>query len=231
MAHDVQKPRIKIIADEHHGETCWSCGVPALRSHAICGACGKMHIAAEGKSYFALLGLPEQFAVDLNVLEESFYKMSRLLHPDRFAGAGALERRLAVQRTTLLNDAYRSLKESLKRAEYLLQREGVHRGEETGTKDPELLMEILEAREEVEGLRARVRGHVPGALEQLARLRLDIEKKLATLFAEIDAFFRRYDAGEHDIVKSLGGTVERIRYFSGIKTELDQTALAAQQMA
>jgi len=230
MAQEPNKPRFKIISDDQPGDACWSCGVPAVRSHTICGTCGKMLIAAQGKSYFALLGLPEKFAVDLESLEQSFHKMSRLLHPDRFAGAGALERRLAVQRTTLLNDAYRSLKDPLKRAEYLLQRAGVHRGEESGTKDPELLMEILEAREEVEGLRARVRGNVPGALEQLARSRADVEKRLAGLFAEIDSFFQRYDAGEGSIAKGLGGSVERIRYFAGIKAELDQTALAAKQI-
>lgn len=92
-------------------------------------------------------------------------------------------------------------------------------------------MEILEAREEVEGLRARVRGGVPGALAQLARSRAELEQRLAAFFAEVDAFFARYDAGERGAAASLAGLVERIRYFAGIKTELDQTALAAQQLA
>lgn len=236
MAQEPVAPAaMKILQDQTcpSNVTCWSCGIPADRDHSMCGACGKMLLLAEGKSYFAMLGLPDRYVVSLPDLEQNFHRMSRLWHPDRFgtASSSALERRLAVQRTTLLNDAYRSLRDTVKRAEYLLQREGAQRGEESGTKDPELLMEIMEGRERVEELKDAVRAMEPGALESLRALRAEFDGKVAALFTDLDALFARHDGGDKTAVPALRSTVDRMRYFNGIKAELDQLALGARQLA
>jgi len=75
--------------------------------------------------HFETLGLPRRFAVDLPDLERRYRELSRELHPDKFATAPAAERRVALERSTALNDAYRTLKEPLKRAAYFLELYGV----------------------------------------------------------------------------------------------------------
>ena len=74
--------------------------------------------------HFETLGLPRRFAVDLPDLERRFREQSREVHPDRFATASPPERRAALERSTALNDAYRTLKDPLRRATYFLELRG-----------------------------------------------------------------------------------------------------------
>lgn len=100
------------------------------------------------KNFFQLLGLPEQFEVDLALLTENYRKLQRATHPDRFAHASERERLLAVQQASLVNDAYNTLKSPLLRAKYLLSLRGVDdQGESNTAMDPEFLMEQMELRE------------------------------------------------------------------------------------
>jgi molecular chaperone HscB len=120
--------------------------------------------ADERQDRFAVLGLPRQFSVDLDAAEASFKKLSRQVHPDRFATGDPRARKAALSRTVQLNEAWRTVKEPMRRAEYLLELAGFglkgddrKRGEPAGenaatrevTAPPMLLMEILELREEL----------------------------------------------------------------------------------
>src|SRR5438874_10527980 len=103
---------------------CWSCG--AERGAAsFCGTCKKVQPVSKSASFFEVLGLPPRMTVDLAALEKSYREISRKVHPDRFGMATSVERKLALEQTTRLNDAYRTLKDPQKRAEYLLELEGV----------------------------------------------------------------------------------------------------------
>jgi molecular chaperone HscB len=103
--------------------------------------------------HFETLGLPRRFAVDLPDLERRFRELSREVHPDRFATAAPPERRAALERSTALNDAYRTLKDPLRRATYFLELAGL-RLEGEGPEGrcpiqlrPEFLESFLELRE------------------------------------------------------------------------------------
>ncbi len=75
-------------------------------------------------SHFEVLGVPATFAHDADELEKKFRGLSIKLHPDRFARKDPVERKNALAWTTALNDAYRALKDPVRRAEYLLSRAG-----------------------------------------------------------------------------------------------------------
>ena len=97
------------------------------------------------------MGLEPRFELDARLVEERHRELSKALHPDRFAGAPATERRLALSRAIEVNDARRTLKDPVKRAEALLARAGVKTGE--GVEPPasgELLMEMMELREDLQ---------------------------------------------------------------------------------
>ena len=99
------------------------------------------------KNYFELFGLPVGFRLDKAALSERYRELQRVVHPDRFASGSDQERRISLQQATLVNEAFESLKDPLKRAQYLLQLNGIHdEGRET-TKDTAFLMEQMELRE------------------------------------------------------------------------------------
>ena len=102
---------------------------------------------------FATLGLPRRFGLDLQDAEAKHLQLSRTLHPDKHAAGGAGERRMALSRAIEVNEAWRAVRDPIKRAETLLQLEGLG-GEVGETREPKpsgaFLMEVLEARERLD---------------------------------------------------------------------------------
>jgi molecular chaperone HscB len=97
---------------------------------------------------FATLGIPRQFGVDLATVERTHRELSRALHPDRFVGAPPSERRVALAKAIEVNEAWRVVRDPIRRAEALLALADVAVGEDREPKaDPEFLMEMLEQRE------------------------------------------------------------------------------------
>src|SRR5688572_1385957 len=71
-------------------------------------------------NFFSLLGVQPACQLDLAALEQHYRQAQAKWHPDRFVNASAAERLQALQQTSLLNDAYTTLKTPLSRAEHLL---------------------------------------------------------------------------------------------------------------
>ena len=125
---------------------CWSCGADRALEVPLCPACGKVQPPGAAPDKFALLGLPRAFELDLAQAEDRYRALSRKLHPDRFAREGPRERRFSLEQTTLLNDAWRTLKDPARRAEHLLELRGVKVATDV-TMTPEFLEQTLEDRE------------------------------------------------------------------------------------
>lgn len=97
---------------------------------------------------FATLGLEPRFNIDAHGLEQRHRELSRALHPDRFSGAPAAERRLSLNRAIEVNDAFRLLRDPIRRAEALLRLANIAVGEREEPKaSPTLLMDMMESRE------------------------------------------------------------------------------------
>lgn len=106
--------------------------------------------------YFEILGIPRGFRLDESALEARYRELSRLLHPDRHAARSATERRLALEKMIEVNDAYRALRDPVRRAAYLLSLRGFELGESDGSKflPHDFLMEVMERREAFDDARA-----------------------------------------------------------------------------
>src|SRR5215469_18924257 len=116
-------------------------------------------------SHFVLFGLPEQFALDASALDHAYRTVQAQVHPDRFAAAGDAQKRIAMQWATRTNEAYRTLRDPLKRAIYLLSLRGIDVGAENNTAmEPAFLMQQMEWRENIEDAAAAKN---VGALEAL----------------------------------------------------------------
>ena len=174
---------------------CWSCereggGGP------LCAACGAVLPADSQQDRFAVLGVPRKFSVDLTVAETNFKKLSRQVHPDRFATGDPRARKAALSRTVQLNEAWRTLKDPIRRAEYLLELAGFglkgddtkRSGEAAATREvsapPVLLMEILELREELAD--AQRAGNTTKVQAMAQAMRARHAETLAALAAALD---------------------------------------------
>jgi molecular chaperone HscB len=120
-------------------------------------------------NYFSFFSLPRKLHLDTTALERNFYTLSRKLHPDRFASRPLAEQEAVLAQSSLLNDAYRTLKDPILRTQYLLTLEGVELEEQskaateaaraTGTQKkqivpPELLEEVFELNMQLQEMRA-----------------------------------------------------------------------------
>ena len=136
--------------------------------------------------HFARLGLPAALDLELASLDRAYFALQRQWHPDRFVGKPAAERARASTEAAALNDAYQTLKDPLSRAVYFAELSGVELpGDGKTIDDPELLMEAMEAREElqdagsiqaVDALAAKVRDDMKAGLDGLGSLFLAGDK-------------------------------------------------------
>lgn len=142
------------------------------------------------RNYFDLFGLPLRFGVDMLWLEQGYRELQSTVHPDRFAHLPEGERRASMQWATQVNEAYRTLKNPLTRAQYLLGLRGFDAQAESNTTMPtQFLIEQMEWREAVAEARA---GDDIEALEQLAAR---VRAERGTLTGEIARLIDEADDG------------------------------------
>jgi molecular chaperone HscB len=99
-------------------------------------------------NYFQLFGLEIQFTIDLAKLSTIYQTLQKKVHPDRFAHGSSQEQMLSVKKSTLINDAYQTLKKPLNRAQYLLELRGISMpNEQASFGDVSFLMHQMELRE------------------------------------------------------------------------------------
>src|ERR1700719_412405 len=144
--------------------SCWSCG--DMRAAHFCHACGKVQPPLP-VNYFSFFGLPRKLNLDVASLEKEFYQLSRKLHPDLNARADRREQEWSLEQSSQLNDAYRTLKDPIKRTEYVLRLEGVELEEQSKSATeaarasdqmkkhvvpPDLLVEVFDLNPQLEEL-------------------------------------------------------------------------------
>jgi molecular chaperone HscB len=168
------------------------------------------------RDHFDVLGVRRAFHLSAEELESRFLALSKQLHPDRFAKAGPRERMLALSRTTELNDAYRVLKNEIRRAEYLLKLEGLDIAEERPSStargdgrvqaEPALLMEMMELNEQLAEARAD---------DDAARVRAlagEVAERRAEALRTVDAGFSAYESGERAALNRIAQALISMRY-------------------
>jgi molecular chaperone HscB len=133
---------------------------------------------------FATLGAERRFDLDLEALEKRHRELSRALHPDKFASASASERRASLEKAAQVNEAWRIVRDPIRRAEALFAVNGIAIGETSEPKPaPAFLMEMLELREELAEARAKKDLARVGKLKtQIEERRMKAQTKLTSGF-------------------------------------------------
>jgi molecular chaperone HscB len=187
--------------------SCWSCG--DMRAAQFCSACGKVQPPAP-VDYFTFFGLPRKLNLDTKALESEFYALSRKLHPDLYSQEESKEQAWSLEQSSKLNDAYRTLKDPIKRTEYLLRLEGVELEEQSKTATeqartsghikkqvvpPDLLEEVFELNMQLEEARMnkKVGEDDPALLKDLENQKAHFEEKYEALFEKLNTYWDEWD--------------------------------------
>jgi molecular chaperone HscB len=204
----------KPLSEDTH--SCWSCG--SMRAAHFCEACGKVQPPVP-VDYFSFFGLPPKLDLDVKILEKDFYDLSRRLHPDLNARADSKEQEWSLEQSSLLNDAYRTLKDPIKRTEYLLHLEGVELEEQSKNATeqarstgevkkqivpPDLLEEVFELNLQLEELRMnkKMGEDDPRLIAEIGKQKVSLEAKHEALLEELRSEWKTWDSlidrGGHD---------------------------------
>jgi molecular chaperone HscB len=176
-------------------------------------------------NYYDFFGLEHKLDLDLADLEKRFYALSRQYHPDRYTLKSREEQQYALDATAILNDAYRTLRDPLARAEYLLKENGFDIGEQ-GSKNvpPELLEEVFELNMALEELRGGDDSARAG-LEEARKKFVDMREKID---AELQSRFAGYDrAPERSLLSEIRGLLNRRRYVRNLINEVERELTGA----
>jgi molecular chaperone HscB len=187
--------------------SCWSCG--SMRAAHFCESCGKVQPPAP-VDYFTFFGLGRKLNVDVPTLEKDFYELSRKLHPDLNARAGTQEQQWSLEQSSLLNDAYRTLRDPIKRTQYLLKLEGVELEEQSKSATeqarasgelkkqivpPDLLEEVFELNMQLEELKMnkQMEEDDPALTAEITKHKVALESKYEVLLQELQSYWKDWD--------------------------------------
>ncbi|MCW8929020.1 MAG: Fe-S protein assembly co-chaperone HscB [Gammaproteobacteria bacterium] len=137
-------------------------------------------------NYFSLLGLSINFDVDKTKLTENYHEIQKSIHPDKFANASDLDRRLSVQKAAQINDALETLKNPIKRSIYLLSLYGIELGENDMSVDPAFLMEQMELRENLSEV-----NNTDDPLEELSNILDDVNARIKQSIGNLSQLFMK----------------------------------------
>ncbi len=161
---------------------------------------------------FTLLKLPRTFAVDLDAVERRYRALQKALHPDRFMQASASERQLSMQKAMDVNEAYRALKDPLRRAEALLAAQSgaaeTSAERERRTSDGAMMFEMMELQEALSDAK-------DGSAEQLAAAATAIDARYRSQLQRLEQAFDESAAAQSDCAQLVDG----LRYLTRLRSE------------
>jgi molecular chaperone HscB len=218
---------------------CWSCGQEVADGQPFCVACGKVQSPRQA-GYFEMFGLPPKLDLDVQALEKQFYRYSRKLHPDVYARASAQEQEWSLAQASLLNDAYRTLKNPLERTKYLLKLEGVEFEEPRGqgnlnpSKVPaDLLEEVFELNMQLEELRQnqkmgeddpQLRRDLESAKNQFTTQLSSLDDEVRSRWSAWDAAWEQNDEAKKTAAKeAMTALLQRRSYLQNLVRDVEQT--------
>ena len=208
MPENTAQSALPIVSNQETG-SCWSCG--SMRAAHYCQACGKVQPAAP-VDYFSFFGLRRKLNLDVPALERDFYALSRKLHPDLYAQSSEAEqRKWSLEKSSQLNDAYRTLKDPVARTEYLLRLQGIDLDEQSTLATeaartsgqikkqvvpPDMLEEVFDLNMQLEELRMnkKIGEQDPDLIGQLEEQKKSLQQKLATVDQELRSGWSAWDA-------------------------------------
>jgi molecular chaperone HscB len=215
-----------------------------MRAAQFCKACGRVQPPLP-VDYFAFFALPRKLNIDLALLEKDFYQLSRRLHPDISVRGDEREREWSLEQSSKLNDAYRTLKDPIKRTEYLLRLEGIELEEQSKAATekarssgqakkqvvPEdLLEEVFELNMQLEELRMNQKtgDDDPVLVKELETQKESLEAKHQALADELKTYWTEWDhasdaATQKAALNRMADLLNRRSYIRNLVRDVNDT--------
>jgi molecular chaperone HscB len=184
--------------------------------------------SARTVDFFSFLGLPRKLNLDMADFEQRYRALSRQFHPDYFYNATPAERRASLEKSSYLNDAYRTLRNSISRVDYLLKLEGLApQGPEQASKQVPagLLEEVFALNEELDEVRGQRDSGAPAEAwkSRLERARQPIEAKRIEHEAQLEELSARWDAtGDRTVLEALRDRILERNYIMNLLTGIER---------
>ncbi len=216
---------------------CWHCQ-SEVSGEYFCDRCVKVQPVSKELDYFTCLGFPRHLTIDQHQLQSKFYELSRAFHPDFYQNKSGAEQTISLGNSAMLNTAYRTLRDPIERAEYLLDLEAGSVKEIRNPPPDDLFEEILELQDTLNEYRAAehasetksaLRAKLQSEQNTLEQQQRDMEATLQQLFVQWDAFQDRGEAtdqarAERDrILKQMRENLSNRTYVKNIVSDLAST--------
>lgn len=201
---------------------CWSCSKEAGNDF-FCTECQIIQ-PARPKDHFAVMGLERKYSQDSLALEKRYRELSRQFHPDKFARAPARERRFSLEQSTRLNEAFKTLRDPIRRAEYLMGLEGIELASEEGSQAAkdlplEFYTEVMEDREALAEAKEADAEDEGGRVDKLAQAIL--ERQQATFNRVAEALLAWELNPDPETLKAAVPELAKVRYYKRFLAEVE----------
>ncbi|HEX6532392.1 MAG TPA: Fe-S protein assembly co-chaperone HscB [Nitrospira sp.] len=230
--HDVGRRELQMARS-----MCWHCQ-SEVSGEYFCERCVKVQPVSKEADYFTCLGFPRRLTIDPHKLEAKFYELSRAFHPDFYQNKSETEQAISLSNAATLNTAYRTLRDPIQRAEYLLAIEAGAVKEIRTSPPADLFEEILELQDTLEAYRAsdqssqaghQLRAQLQKEQHALEQRKQEMETQLERLFIDWDSLQDRGEAtsetrAERDrLLKQIREILSNRTYVKNIVNDLVAT--------
>lgn len=173
---------------------CWHCQ-SEVSGEYFCDRCVKVQPVSKELDYFTCFGFPRRLSIDQQKLETKFYELSRAFHPDFYQNKSDAEQTISLGNSAMLNTAYRTLRDPIQRAEYLLDLEAGSVKEIRTTPPADLFEEILELQDTLDEFRAsdRTSDTATALRSKLQSERTTLEGRQRDMETQLQQLFGRWD--------------------------------------
>ena len=209
------------------GARCPRCG----HEHAprpLCPSCGAIRSLPSDTDYFTVLGLPRRPVLDEAALSETYYELSRGLHPDLHETGTPEEQRASLTNTALLNRAYRTLRDPVSRGRYWLGLHGETLGKDNNRVPPKLAALVFDVQEKLAEVRevrnARGSDAQAGPTSELEAVRGALDARVRELRGELEANFSRWEEGSEspDLLSELKRVLSELAYLGTLTRDVEK---------
>lgn len=193
-------------------------------SEEYCSECGRILPPTE-RNYFEVFGLPvDRLVIDVPQLEIRFLELSRKYHPDRFASKTPLENQIAHEYSSAVNNAYRTLKEPVSRAKYVVERQLGSIEEKSAHVPPEMAEFFFEIHDVLDTIRESNGNPPESALQEVQKAEKELREKVKELEANLQEHFKLFDsAPEKNKLEKIKEILSERSYIKSFLRQIDNT--------
>ena len=164
------------------------------------------------QNFFEIFDVPVSFEVDLDLVQQHYRELQKAVHPDKFVNASDQEKRISMQQTSWVNEAFNTLKQPVERAIYLLKLKGIDFTlENETTMDADFLMSQMEMREALSEIRS-----TEDPLAELGGFSLQIKNNMKNMMEGFSI------ANESDQLDDAKEWIRKMQFIQKAKNEVDE---------